>query len=105
MAHQGMAQQANTGRVALGGAGVQAGIAPEIAVRLVGALLAVAVAAVHITDQGGLSALAAPTWIGWSYRLIHVGGVLTALTLLLTGPTGLPGARGGWGAAGAVGGR
>jgi hypothetical protein len=83
MAQQGMAQQAHTGRFALSGAGIQAGIAPEIAVRLVGALLAVAVAAVHITDQGGLSALAAPTWIGWSYRLIEVGGVLTALALVL----------------------
>src|SRR5580658_5912117 len=68
MAQQGMAQQANTGRVALGGAGVQAGIAPEIAVRLVGALLALGVAAVHVTDQGGVSAFASPSWIGWSYR-------------------------------------
>jgi hypothetical protein len=83
MAQQGMAQQANTGRIALGGAGAQAGIAPEVAVRLVGALLAVAVAAVHVTDQGGVSALASPSWIGWSYRLIEVGGVLTALALVL----------------------
>jgi hypothetical protein len=83
MAQQGMAQQANTGRFALARAGVQTGIAPEIAVRLVGALLAVAVAAVHVTDQGGLTAFAAPAWIGWSYRLVEVGGVLTALTLLL----------------------
>jgi hypothetical protein len=98
MAQQGMAQQANTGRVALGGAGVQAGIAPEIAVRLVGALLAVAVAAVHVTDQGGLTALNSPAWIGWSYRLIEVGGVLTALTLLMTGPTRLGRPWFGWAA-------
>ena len=83
MAQQGLAQQANTGRVALGGAGAQAGIAPEIAVRLVGALLALAVAAVHVTDQGGVSAFASPSWIGWSYRLIEAGGVLTALALLV----------------------
>jgi hypothetical protein len=83
MAQQGMAQQAKAHRIGLGGVGVPDGIAPEIAVRLVGALLAVAVAAVHVTDQGGLSALATPAWIGWSYRLIEVGGVLTALTLLL----------------------
>jgi len=83
MAQQGMAQQAKASRIALGGAGVQQGIAPEIAVRLVGALLALAVAAVHVTDQGGLTTLNSPAWIGWGYRLIEVGGVLTALTLLL----------------------
>jgi hypothetical protein len=98
MAQRGMAQQANTGRVALGGAGVQAGIAPDIAVRLVGALLAVAVAAVHVTDQGGLTAFDSPSWIGWSYRLVEVGGVLTALTLLLTGPARLGRPWFGWAA-------
>jgi hypothetical protein len=57
--------------------------APEIAVRFTGALLAVAVAAVHVADQGGVTALADPAWIGWGYRLIEAGGVLTALVLLL----------------------
>ena len=57
--------------------------APEFAVRLTGALLAVAVAAVHVADQGGVTTLADPAWIGWGYRLIEVGGVLTALILLL----------------------
>ena len=89
MAQQGMAQQANAGRVAVGGAGAQAGIAQEIAVRLVGALLALAVAAVHVTDQGSLTALNSPHWIGWSYRLVEVGGVLTALVLLLPDPARL----------------
>jgi hypothetical protein len=98
MAQQGMAQQAKAGRVTLGGAGVQAGIAPEMAVRLVGALLAVAVAAVHVTDQGGLTTLNSPAWIGWGYRLIEVGGVLTALTLLLTGPARLGRPWFGWAA-------
>ena len=56
---------------------------PETGVRAVGALLALAVTAVHIADQGGISALASPSWIGWSYRLIEVGGVLTALALVL----------------------
>jgi hypothetical protein len=50
--------------------------------RFVGALLALAVAAVHVADQGGISALAAPAWIGWGYRLIEIGGVLAALALL-----------------------
>ena len=89
MAQRGMAQQANTGRVALGGLGAQAGIAPEIAVRLVGALLAVAVAAVHVADQGGVTVLNSPAWMGWSFRLIEVGGVLTALAMLLPWPAGL----------------
>ena len=59
------------------------GAAPEFAVRFAGALLAVAVAAVHVADQGGVTALADPAGIGWGYRLIEVGGVLTALILLL----------------------
>lgn len=59
------------------------GAAPEFAVRFTGALLAVAVAAVHVADQGGITTLADPAWIGWGYRLIEIGGVLTALILLL----------------------
>jgi hypothetical protein len=58
--------------------------APELAVRLVGALLALAVAAVHVADQGGITAFnSPPDWLGWAYRLIEVGGVLTAVVLLL----------------------
>jgi hypothetical protein len=60
--------------------------APEVAVRLVGALLALAVAAVHVADQGGVTAFNSPDWIGWGYRLIEVGGVLTALALLVPRP-------------------
>ena len=66
-----------------------------------GALLAVAVAAVHVADQGGVTALADPAWIGWGYRLIEVGGVLTALILLLPRPAWLGPAWLGW-AAGAL---
>jgi hypothetical protein len=57
--------------------------APEIAMRLVGALLALAVSAVHVADQGGVTAFASPHWMGWGYRLIEAGGVLTAAILLL----------------------
>ena len=57
--------------------------APAMAVQGVGALLALAVAAVHVADQGAIATLADPGWIGWGYRLIEVGGVLTALALLL----------------------
>jgi len=62
---------------------VRAGAAPEMAVRMVGALLALAIAAVHVADQGGISSFASPDWIGWGYRLIEVGGVLTAVLLLI----------------------
>jgi len=56
---------------------------PELAVRLVSALLALAVAGVHVADQGGITAFNSPDWLGWSYRLIEAGAVLTALMLLL----------------------
>jgi hypothetical protein len=75
--------------------------APEFAVRFAGALLAVAVAVVHVADQGGVTALADPAWIGWGYRLIEVGGVLTALILLLPRPNWLGPSWLGW-AAGAL---
>ncbi|MBO0815112.1 MAG: hypothetical protein J2P30_08195 [Actinobacteria bacterium] len=77
------------------------GAAPDFAVRFAGALLAVAVAAVHVADQGGVSAMADPSWIGWGYRLIEVGAVLTALVLLLPRPAWLGPAWLGW-AAGAL---
>ena len=56
----------------------------DIPVRLTGALLALGVSAVHVADQGGVSKFAAPPdWIGWGYRSIEVGGILTALALLV----------------------
>ena len=68
------------------GGAVRASEAPEVAVRLVGSLLALAIAAVHVSDQGGVTSLASPAWIGWGYRLIEVGAVLTALLLLVARP-------------------
>ena len=56
---------------------------PDMPVRMAGALLALAVSAVHVADQGSITALASPSWIGWGYRFIEVGGVLTALALLI----------------------
>jgi hypothetical protein len=58
-------------------------VVPEIALRMVSALLALAVSVVHVADQGGVTALNSPTWIGWSFRLIEAGGVLTAIALLV----------------------
>jgi hypothetical protein len=97
MVQQAVVQQARTGRPGPGGASTR-GTAPEVAVRLVGALLALAVAAVHVADQGGVTALNSPDWIGWGYRLIEVGGVLTALALLVPRPAWLGPAWLGWAA-------
>jgi hypothetical protein len=72
------------------------GTAPEFTLRFVGALLAVAVAAAHVADQGGVTAMVSPAWIGWGYRLVEAGGILTAL-VLLPGPV-----RPGWVGRGAV---
>ncbi len=74
------------------------GSVPEMSVRVVGALLALAVAAVHIADQGGITAFTSPSWIGWGYRLIEVGGAFTALTLVLPRPRWLGSAWLGWAA-------
>src|SRR5215467_12785342 len=92
-----------------GGLAAAAGTAQAAGLGLTGALLAVAVAAVHVADQDGVTTLADPDWIGWGYRAIEVGGLLTALTLLLAVLAGqalagraLAGralARLGWGAA------
>jgi hypothetical protein len=56
----------------------------DIPVRLTGALLALGISTVHVADQGGISNFnAPPDWLGWSYRLIEVGGILTAIALLV----------------------
>src|SRR3984957_4589307 len=72
--------------------------APDAALRVVAAMLALAVAAVHVADQGGVTALGSPAWMGWSFRLIEGGGAATALVLLLSRPARLP-AWAGWAAA------
>ena len=82
-----MAQQTMTGRA--GPTRASAGAAPEAGMRIVGVLLALGVAAAHVADQGGVTAFTSPGWIGWGYRLIEVGGVLTALAMLLPWPAGL----------------
>jgi hypothetical protein len=93
MAWQKMADRTSVGSLSAPGDAV-----PEISVRLVGALLAVAIAAVHVADQGGVTILNSPAWIGWGYRLIEVGGVLTALVLLVPRPAWLGPAWLGWAA-------
>ena len=94
-----MTQQIKAGPAGLGAITDRPQLAPAYAIRVAGALLALAVAAVHVADQGGVTALNSPDWIGWSYRLIEVGGVLTALALLVPRPARLGPAWLGWAAA------
>lgn len=77
-----MAQEAVLDR--LRGDAVRTGtiFVPEATVRLAGACLALAVATAHVADQGGITVLTSPDWLGWAYRLIEVGGVLTFLALI-----------------------
>jgi hypothetical protein len=63
-------------------------------VRLVAALLAVAVATVHVADQGGVMTLNSPAWIGWGYRVIEVGALLTAVAIVANRPAWLGWAAG-----------
>ena len=91
-----MAQQSISGTTLRGKAhedGAGGITVPGYAVRFAGAILALAVTTVHVADQGGVTVLNSPDWIGWGYRLIEVGGVLTALVLLLPRPTRLVTAR------------
>ena len=81
-----MTQRTISGPAGLGGTAERPAVAPAYAIRVIGALLALGIAAVHVADQGGVSAFTSPDWLGWSYRLIEVGGVLTALALLLPRP-------------------
>ena len=81
-----MTNQAITGAAVQDGRGTGTITVPAVTIRMAGALLALAVAAVHVADQGSVTAFTSPDWIGWSYRLIEVGGVLTALALLLPRP-------------------
>jgi hypothetical protein len=77
---------------------VRTDVVPAIAVRVTGALLALAIATVHVADQGGITTLATPSWIGWGYRAIEVGAVLTAMLLVLPHPAWLIRSWMGWAA-------
>jgi len=79
-----MAHQSTTSTALRGGGAAVRLATPDTGVYMVGALLALGVAAVHVADQGGVTDFASPDWIGWSYRLVEAGGVLSALALLLS---------------------
>ena len=58
------------------------GGAATVAAALAGAALALAVSVIHVMDQGGLTALKDPAYIGYSWYALEVAGVLTAALLL-----------------------
>ncbi len=51
-------------------------------VLLAGAVLSLGVGVIHVVDQGGLTALKDPAYIGDGYRLLEVAAVLAAVLLL-----------------------
>jgi hypothetical protein len=93
-----MAHQAVAGTTMRDGRGAGSVAVPDVAVRIAGAMLALSVATVHVADQGGVTSFTSPDWIGWSYRLIEAGGVLTAVALLLPPLVRLVPAWAGWAA-------
>jgi hypothetical protein len=77
-----MTQQLTVGRLGRISLRSEPVAVPEATIRVMGALLALAISTAHVADQGGLTAFTSPDWLGWTYRAIEVGGVLTALTLM-----------------------
>jgi hypothetical protein len=51
--------------------------------RVAAAVLALAVSVIHVKDQGGLTALRDPAYLGQGYRLLEIAGVVVALALLV----------------------
>ena len=77
------ASAAGATEAATAGSGCAVTVLSPLALRSTAALLALGVAVVHVADQGGITSFNSPDWLGWSFRLIEVGGVLTAIILLL----------------------
>ncbi|GAA3982239.1 hypothetical protein GCM10023085_75610 [Actinomadura viridis] len=50
--------------------------------RIAGALLALAVAAVHVVDQGGFPGSKAPAYVGIGYYIVEVAAIVTAGLLI-----------------------
>lgn len=55
----------------------------HLAARVVASTLAVLVTIVHVADQGGLTALKEPAYVGQGYRLLELAGAVVAVLLLL----------------------
>jgi hypothetical protein len=56
---------------------------PDWPTVLTTAMLSITVALIHVLDQGGITKYAGPPWwVGWGYRAVEIGGVLTAIALV-----------------------
>ena len=55
----------------------------HLAARVAASVLAVLVTVIHVSDQGGLTALKDPAYVGQGYRLLELAGVVVAVLLLL----------------------
>lgn len=51
--------------------------------RWAGALLSLAVAAIHVVDQGGITVMRDPYYLGVAYRVLEIAAVVSAVLLLL----------------------
>jgi hypothetical protein len=56
---------------------------PDWPAVLTTAMLSITVGVIHVLDQGGITKYAgSPWWLGWGYRAVEIGGVVTALALV-----------------------
>ena len=55
----------------------------HLAARIAASALAVLVTVIHVSDQGGLTALKDPAYVGQGYRLLELAGAVAAVLLLL----------------------
>ncbi|WP_330260428.1 hypothetical protein OG586_34175 [Streptomyces murinus] len=53
------------------------------AARCVGALLCLAVAVIHVVDQGGITATRDPHYVGVAYHVLEIAAVVAAVLLLV----------------------
>ncbi|MFI1865308.1 hypothetical protein [Streptomyces jumonjinensis] len=60
-------------------------ITPGWGVRSLGALLCLAVVAVHVVDQGGVPGSKTPQYVAVLYYALEIAGVLTAVLLVARG--------------------
>jgi hypothetical protein len=51
--------------------------------RWAGAVLALAVAAIHVVDQGGVTVTREPYYVGVAYHVLEIAAVVTAVLLLV----------------------
>jgi hypothetical protein len=56
---------------------------PDWSAVLTTAMLSITVGVIHVLDQGGITKYAGPPWwLGWGYRAVELGSVVTAVALM-----------------------